>query len=162
MAAPVLTALDPANAMMGSTPVTVTITGTGFVDGDVVKVDGVAVTTVFGSATQLMADIDVAAAATKSITVENAALEASNALDFIVHEEVPALPGDATEEQQTSYLTGIGTMVEVQDLAGNKFLLPAAAAEGYVPEDAVAKLHMPPTVDELTGQPAAAEPAPTP
>jgi hypothetical protein len=79
-AAPVLTSLTPATAVMGAAPFTVQVAGTGFVAADVVTWNGAAVATTFVSATELTAAIDtVAAAGDIAVTVG-----ASNALTFTV------------------------------------------------------------------------------
>jgi hypothetical protein len=79
-AAPVLTTLTPATAVVGAAPFTVQVAGTGFVAADVVTWNGAAVPTTFVSATALTAAIDaVAAAGDIAVTVG-----ASNALTFTV------------------------------------------------------------------------------
>jgi hypothetical protein len=79
-AAPVLTTLTPATAIVGAAPFTVQVAGTGFVAADVVTWNGAAVPTTFVSATELTAAIDaVAAAGDIAVTVG-----ASNALTFTV------------------------------------------------------------------------------
>jgi hypothetical protein len=79
-AAPVLTTLTPATAVVGAAAFTVSVQGTGFVAADVVTWNGAAVPTTFVSATELTAAIDaVAAAGDIAVTVG-----ASNALTFTV------------------------------------------------------------------------------
>jgi hypothetical protein len=79
-AAPVLTSLTPATAVMGAAPFTVQVAGTGFVAADVVTWNGAAVPTTFVSATELTTAIDaVATAGDIAVTVG-----ASNALTFTV------------------------------------------------------------------------------
>jgi hypothetical protein len=79
-AAPVLTTLTPATAIVGAAAFTVQVAGSGFVAADVVTWNGAAVPTTFVSATELTAAIDaVAAAGDIAVTVG-----ASNALTFTV------------------------------------------------------------------------------
>lgn len=72
--APTLTSLNPNTAQAGSAAFTLTVNGTGFVNGSVVRWNGNARTTAFVSATQLTAQItaaDIASAGTAQITVFN-------------------------------------------------------------------------------------------
>ena len=62
--APTISSLSPASAVAGSGAVTLVVTGTGYVSGSVVQFDGLALPTVFGSATQLTATIPATALAT--------------------------------------------------------------------------------------------------
>ena len=62
--APTISSLSPASAVAGSGAVTLVVTGTGYVSGSVVQFDGLALATVFGSATQLTATIPATALAT--------------------------------------------------------------------------------------------------
>jgi hypothetical protein len=69
---PVITSLSPSTAVVGSAAFTLTVNGTGFASGAVVKWNGSARTTAFKSATQLTAAIlatDVAAAGSFPVTV---------------------------------------------------------------------------------------------
>ncbi len=50
---PVITTLSPTSATAGGAAFTLTVNGTGFVNGAVVSFNGAAKTTTFGSATQL-------------------------------------------------------------------------------------------------------------
>jgi hypothetical protein len=72
---PTVTAINPANIAAGSATFTLTVTGTGFVNGAIVQVDGSARPTTFGTATQLTAALpasDVTTAGTShTITVVN-------------------------------------------------------------------------------------------
>ncbi|MGH9851661.1 MAG: IPT/TIG domain-containing protein [Blastocatellia bacterium] len=74
--APTLTSLSPNSATAGSSAFTLTVNGTNFVNGSVVRWNGSNRTTTFVSNTQLRADIpaaDIAAAGTAAITVFNPA-----------------------------------------------------------------------------------------
>ncbi|MEQ1907503.1 MAG: BACON domain-containing carbohydrate-binding protein [Vicinamibacterales bacterium] len=73
---PTVTSLTPATVVVGSGALTLGVTGTGFTNGAVVTLDGVARTTTFGSATQLSAAIlasDLASAGTHTVAVVNPA-----------------------------------------------------------------------------------------
>ncbi len=73
---PAITALSPATATAGGDAFTLTVTGSNFVTGAVVRWNGADRTTTFVSATELTAQIpasDIAAAGTASITVVNPA-----------------------------------------------------------------------------------------
>lgn len=81
-AAPVLTSLTPATAVVGAAALTLQVQGTGFTATDVVAWNGGAVPTTFVSATELSAAIDAPAlAAPGAIPVT---VGASNALTFTV------------------------------------------------------------------------------
>src|SRR5216683_2229598 len=72
--APVITTLSPTSATAGGAAFTLTLNGTGFVNGAVVNFNGAAKTTAFVSATQVTAAIlaaDIATAATVNVTVTN-------------------------------------------------------------------------------------------
>jgi len=86
---PTITGLNPSSATPGGPAFTLTVNGTGFIDGSVVRWNGVNRTTTFVSGTQLTAAItlaDIAAAGTASVTVFNPAPGGglSNALSFSV------------------------------------------------------------------------------
>jgi len=74
--APGLTSIVPNTATAGGTALTLTVGGTGFISGSVVKWNGSARPTTYVSATQLKAAItraDVAVAGTATVTVFNPA-----------------------------------------------------------------------------------------
>jgi len=86
---PVITTLQPASATAGSGAFTLTVNGSGFINGSTVSFNGVARVTTFVSANKLTAAIlasDVATAGTPSVTVTNPALGGgtSNAVVFTV------------------------------------------------------------------------------
>jgi YD repeat-containing protein len=69
---PTLTSISPTNALVGSGALTLTVTGTNFVSGSVVRWNGSDRTTTFSSNTQLTAQIaatDVSTAGTAQVTV---------------------------------------------------------------------------------------------
>lgn len=69
---PALTSLSPASVVAGRSAFALSVTGSGFVNGSVVQVDGVNRSTSFVSSTQLTASIlvgDVASVGTRTITV---------------------------------------------------------------------------------------------
>ena len=72
--APVLTAISPSTQDAGGAAFTLTLTGSNFVSGSVVDWNGTALTTTFGSGTQLTAAVpasDIATAGSASVTVVN-------------------------------------------------------------------------------------------
>ena len=74
--APMGTSISPTSATAGGAAFTLTINGTGFVTGSVVKFNGASKATTFVSATQLTAAItaaDIATAGTATVAVTNAA-----------------------------------------------------------------------------------------
>jgi uncharacterized protein (TIGR03437 family) len=71
---PTISSLSPGSATAGTAAFTLTVNGTGFLNGSIVKWNGTARTTTFVSATQLRAAItaaDIAAAGTGQVTVFN-------------------------------------------------------------------------------------------
>jgi len=93
---PAITSLNPSSAVAGASAFTLTVTGTSFVNGAVVRWNGSDRTTSFGSATQLTASIlagDIAAAGTPQVTVFNPAPGGgpSSASSFTVNNPVPAI-----------------------------------------------------------------------
>jgi uncharacterized protein (TIGR03437 family) len=99
---PALSSLNPATALAGGASFTLTVNGSGFVNGATVRWNGANRTTTFGSATQLTAAIpasDIASAGTASLTVFNPANASgggglSNELLFTINplpNPVPAL-----------------------------------------------------------------------
>ena len=86
-AAPTLTSLSPSSAAAGGPAFTLTVNGSNFVSGSVVRWNGANRTTTFVSATQLTAAIpaaDIAAAGSASVTVQNPGGAVSNALTFTI------------------------------------------------------------------------------
>ena len=93
---PVLGSLGQTTAIAGSAAFTLTVNGSGFVTGAVVQWKGVALTTTFVSATQLMAAVpapDIATAGTAAVTVVNPIPGggASAASTFTINDPVPTL-----------------------------------------------------------------------
>jgi alpha-D-ribose 1-methylphosphonate 5-triphosphate synthase subunit PhnH len=96
--APVLTGISPATATAGGAAFTLTLTGSNFVSGSVVRWNGADRTTTFVSATQLTAAIpapDIAAAGTASVTVYTPA------------------PGGGTSSAQTFTITAASSPLPV-------------------------------------------------
>ncbi len=82
-----LTAISPSAVAAGSPDFTLTATGTGFVSGAVITLNGTAITTSFDSATQLHATVaaaQVAAAGTITVGVTNPDKTTSNTLTFTI------------------------------------------------------------------------------
>src|SRR5207247_8952520 len=72
--APTLSTIAPSSAMAGGPAFTLTVTGTNFNSSSIVRWNGNARTTTFGSSTQLTAQIlagDIATAGTAPVTVLN-------------------------------------------------------------------------------------------
>jgi alpha-D-ribose 1-methylphosphonate 5-triphosphate synthase subunit PhnH len=85
--APALDSLSPTNATAGGPAFTLTVNGSNFVSGSVVRWNGAARTTTFVSATQLRAAIaaaDIAAQGTAQVSVLNPSGTASGTLPFTV------------------------------------------------------------------------------
>jgi len=73
---PTISSLSPGNAVAGTAAFTLTVNGTGFINGSVVNWNGTARTTTFVSATQVQASItaaDIGTAGTGQVTVFNPA-----------------------------------------------------------------------------------------
>ena len=82
-----LTTLSPSSAVAGLPAFTLTVNGSNFVSGSVVRWNGTNRATTFVSATQLTAAItaaDIAAAGSASVTVQNPGVAISNALTFTI------------------------------------------------------------------------------
>jgi len=116
--APAITSLSPASATAGGAPFTLTVNGTGFVNGAVVNFNGAAKTTAFVSATQVTAAIlaaDIATAATVNVTVTNPAPGGgtSAAATFTINNPLPTIttlsPTSATAGSAAFTLTVNGT-----------------------------------------------------
>lgn len=93
---PVATSLSPAFATAGGATFTLTVIGSSFVSGSVVRWNGVNLTTTFVSATQLTASIpmaDISTAGTANVTVFNPAVGGgtSGALTFTINNPLPVL-----------------------------------------------------------------------
>jgi hypothetical protein len=115
---PVISSLSPSSVIAGSAGFTLTITGTYFVSGAVVKWAGSARTTTYVSPTEVTAVIkaaDVAKAGTFAVTVTNPAPGggSSTAVNFVVDNPAPTLtsisPSSATHGGPAFTLTATGT-----------------------------------------------------
>jgi len=110
---PTLSALTPSSTPAGGSAFTLTVTGSNFVSGSVVRWNGAGRTTSFTSSTQLTAAIaaaDIATPGTAQVTVANPDGAVSNALTF-------AIPAAATTCQSCSIWTTAATpaVASVQD-----------------------------------------------
>jgi hypothetical protein len=108
---PTLTALLPSSATAGGAAFTLTVTGTNFISGSIVKWNGVALVTTFGSATQLTAAVpatDIATAGTASVTVFNTTPGGgtSSALTFTINSAVSNPDPTLTALQPSSAAAG--------------------------------------------------------
>ncbi|MBZ5642600.1 MAG: choice-of-anchor D domain-containing protein [Acidobacteriia bacterium] len=93
---PTITTLSPTNAIVGSAAFTLTVNGTGFLNGATLSFNGVVRATAFVSATQVTAAItaaDIATAGTLNVTVSNPAPTSgpSAAVTFAVNNPVPTV-----------------------------------------------------------------------
>jgi hypothetical protein len=82
-----LTSISPSSVAAGSAAFTLTATGVGFVSGDVITLNGTALTTTFDSSTQLHATIpatSIASAGTISVGVQDASMNNTNQLPLTV------------------------------------------------------------------------------
>ncbi len=96
--APTLTSLTPSSTVLGSAATNVTLTGTGFKNNSVVRVNGADRATTFISATQLQVTLtaaDLAAAATLKLSVFTATPGGGTSaeLNFTVGNPIPAITG---------------------------------------------------------------------
>jgi len=118
--APAITTLSPASATVGGPAFTLTVNGTGFVNGSTVRWNGANRATTFVSATNLTAAItaaDIATAGAASVTVVNSTPGGgtSNAVNFPINQPNPAPtiaslnPSFANIGGQSFTLTVIGT-----------------------------------------------------
>ena len=91
VAIPVLSGLSPSSAVAGSSPLTLTVTGTGFLPSSTLTWNGTALTTTFVSATQLTAAVPATLLAEPaSVSVAATTLTfTSNALTFTVNQPTP-------------------------------------------------------------------------
>ena len=108
-AGPTLTTLSPSSATAGGPDLTLTVNGSNFASGSVVRWNGAPRNTTFVSATRLTAAIpaaDIAAAGSASVTVQNPGGAGSNTLTFTI----ASSPGGGTISREV--WTGIsGTFV---------------------------------------------------
>ena len=110
-----LASLSPSSVMAGGPAFTLTVNGTGFVNGATVQWNGQARTTTFVSSGQLRAAIgasDIGVAGTRPVTVVNPGAGASNALTFTITPE-------GTPGLVAAYPFGEGTGSITADLSGN-------------------------------------------
>lgn len=126
--APVLTTLSPNTTVAGSAAFTLTVNGSGFINGAVVNFNGVARVTTFGSATQLTAAIlasDVTTAGTPPVTVTNPAPGGgtSNAVNFTVSAGNP-LPTITTLAPTTAQSGGAAFLLTIN---GTNFIASSVA-----------------------------------
>ncbi|MGE0129856.1 MAG: hypothetical protein AB7U82_17380 [Blastocatellales bacterium] len=115
---PTIAGLSPASVTAGGSDFTLTVNGTNFISGSVIRINGNDHATNFISATQLTAPItaaEIAAAATASITVFNPAPGGglSNAINFTINNPAPAIttlsPSSKVAGDQNFTLTVNGT-----------------------------------------------------
>src|SRR5438309_4822850 len=91
---PTLTGISPSSAIAGSGPVTLTATGTNFINSSVIQVNGATYSTTFVSSTQLTSTLtatDLATAGWLSITVATPGGGMSAPLTFTVNNPLPSL-----------------------------------------------------------------------
>jgi hypothetical protein len=115
---PTVTSLVPASATVGGAAFSLTVNGTNFINGSVVRWGGSDRTTTYVSGAQLTASItaaDIATTGLVAVTVFNPAPDGgtSNSLDFTIENPVPTLtllsPSSATAGAPAFTLTVTGT-----------------------------------------------------
>jgi hypothetical protein len=121
--APAITALTPSSVTVGSATFQLTVSGTGFVNASVVKLNGAALATVFASATQLTATVpaaDLTAVGTAQITVTSPAPGGgtSNALTLTIAGK-PALTVSPTSLTFPSTVVGSSPATQTVTLSSN-------------------------------------------
>jgi hypothetical protein len=117
VAAPVLTSLLPGGANAGDPALLLTVVGSGFVDGAVVRWDGSDRPTTFVSSSEVDGTIDasdLAAGQTVQVTVRHPGGGISNALAFAVDNPVPTL-----SSLSTTNVTGGGAAFSLTVLGSN-------------------------------------------
>ena len=131
---PTLASINPFSAVAGSAALTLNITGTGFVQGAIIRWNGKDLTTTFINATTLSASVaasDLAVAGTFPITVFNPLPGGgvSNAVNFTVNGAVPV-----------PMLTGLGVTTVTAGTAGTLDLIGSnfnSSTVGYINDKAV-------------------------
>ena len=96
---PKLTSISPSSVASGSADFTLTATGTSFVSGSVITLNGVGITTTFDSVTQLHATVPaskVAVAGTINVGVLDTGNKLSNELPLTVTGTIPSAPPTLT------------------------------------------------------------------
>ena len=110
---PVITSLSPTSAYAGGSSLTLTVTGTGFVSGAVVKFGTTALATSFVSSTQLNATITSALRGTVGafpVTVVNPGSIVSNGQTFTVKPRLTTLTLSASRVSGSQSVTGTVTL----------------------------------------------------
>ena len=140
---PTLTMISPNSATAAGAAFTLTVTGTNFISASVVKWNGAALTTTFGSATQLTAMVpasDIAAGGTPSVTVFNPTPGGgtSSAVTFTIADfSLPNPPAPQTVVAgQTAMFTIATASVNGQSVGTLTFAasgLPSGAAATFTP-----------------------------
>jgi hypothetical protein len=127
--APVLTTLSSASAIVGSASFALTVTGQNFISSSVVQLNGVSLTTVMTSATQLVATVPAASLTSTGplpvTVVDPSPLSlVSNALTFTVN----PIPPNVTSVNPSSAIVNTGPVTVV--LSGQNFATGATASLG--------------------------------
>ena len=110
---PVITSLSPTSAYAGGSSLTLTVTGTGFVSGAVVKFGSTALTTTFVSSTQLNATITTTlrgTVGTFTVTVVNPGSIVSNGKTFTLKPRLIGLTLSASRVSGGQPVTGTVTL----------------------------------------------------
>src|SRR6266478_5799244 len=112
--APTVSSLSPASGTAGGAGFTLTITGTNFVSGDTLLWNGSALTTTFGSPTQLTATVSaglIANAGSPSVSVRAPGGATSNSISFAINASAPTVsslsPASATAGVRVSPLRSL-------------------------------------------------------
>ena len=136
---PDLAGLSPSSASQGSVAFTLTVNGTKFIDGAIVRWNGANRATTFVSATQLTAAIlaaDVASATTANITVINPAPHdgdgASNVVTFAVEAPSAGGGGGGCFIATAAFGTPLEKHVQILRDFRDRFLLTSSAGQAFV------------------------------
>ncbi|HWQ34347.1 MAG TPA: IPT/TIG domain-containing protein [Blastocatellia bacterium] len=122
--APAITSLSPNSATAGGVQFTLTINGTDFQSGAVVRWNGQNRTTTFVSATQLTAAIpasDIASAGTATVTVLNPDSQTSNGAGFTINAAQSGNPAPVMQSISPSAVTA-GASQFVLTVTGSNFI----------------------------------------
>ena len=113
---PTITSLNPNSATAGGAAFSMTVTGTGFVSGSVVKFGATSLTTTFNGGTQLTASVPasaITASGTIQVTVSNPGGAVSNSAAFTINNPPPTItslnPNSATSGGAAFSMTVTGT-----------------------------------------------------
>ncbi|MFP9116070.1 T9SS sorting signal type C domain-containing protein [Flavobacterium sp. RHBU_3] len=120
VATPVLSSISPTSKVAGSAAFTLTVTGSNFTSASVINWNGLALTTAYGSATQLTATVpaaNVASAGTATITVGTGAATSNSQPFYIDAAGVPSI--STSTSALNNFLTTTGTASAAQSFTSS-------------------------------------------